>query len=288
MIRNRYDFNERRLCMHRNMRQFLGSLGLAVVLATVALLGASGISYAITNGQPDGDGHPYVGLVVIDYNGGPAWRGTGFLISPTVLVTAGHVTDGGEAARVWFDADLTANAEYPYGGSTSVEGTPHTHPDFCIGCGEGVPAFDTHDVGVVVLDEPVYLNEYAELPTAGLVETLTMMTGVDLVGYGLQWQERGGGLRPVESWRGERIRHSATASVVTSQDKMSAEFIKVSTNPAQGNGGSTFGDNGGPVLLGGTNTVLANISFSTNANSAGVMYANRADTESVLDWINSF
>jgi hypothetical protein len=274
--------------MRPNMRQFLGSVGLAAALATVMLLGVSGISHAITNGQPDGNAHPYVGLVVIDFNGVPAWRGTGFLVSPTVVLTAGHVTDQGERARVWFDTDLTDNSEYPYDGSTSMEGTPYTHPEFCLGCAEGLPGFDTHDVGVIVLDEPVYMDEYAELPTAGLVETLAMRTEVELVGYGLQWQERGDGLRPADSWRGELIRHYATATLITSQDRLSAEFVKVSANPAQGHGSATLGDTGGPVLLGGTNTVLANISFSTNPNRTGVTYGTRIDTESILDWINGF
>jgi hypothetical protein len=274
--------------MRRSIRQFLGAAGSTAVIAAVVLLVAGGVSYGITNGQPDGDAHPYVGLVVADMGGSPAWRATGFLISPTVLVTSGHLTDGADGARVWFEADLTGNTEYPYGGSTSTEGTPYTHPEFCMGCAEGLPGFDTHDVGVIVLDEPVYLSEYAELPAAGLVETLSMMTDVDLVGYGLQYQERGGGLAPVDSWRGERTRNTATARLITSQDRLSEEFIKMSANPAQGNGGATYGDTGGPVLLGGTNTVLANISFFTNANTAGVTYGTRSDTQGVLDWINSF
>jgi len=58
-------------------------LGLA--LATV------GIAYAITYGEPDGDGHPYVGLVVFDAFDEdlgivrPMWRCSGTLLSPTVL-----------------------------------------------------------------------------------------------------------------------------------------------------------------------------------------------------------
>ena len=34
----------------------------------------------------------------------------------------------------------------------SITGAAYTHPDFCIGCGNGLVRFDTHDVGVVVLD----------------------------------------------------------------------------------------------------------------------------------------
>jgi len=54
-----------------------------------------------------------------------------------------------------------------------------------------------------------------------------------------------------------------------------------------GKGGTTFGDSGGPVLLAGTNTILAVNSFVTNYNCDGVTYSNRIDTYA-LEWINSF
>jgi hypothetical protein len=129
------------------------------------------------------------------------------------------------------------------------------------------------------------LSQYAELPSEGLVETLDVMTDVDLIGYGVQWLERGGG---EPTWQGERVRQFAPAEIVPSQHVHSDEFIKLTANPGGGKGGATFGDNGGPVLLRGTNTVLAIMSFVTNYNAAGVTYANRADYQSVLDWINSF
>ena len=37
---------------------------LITAIALVAVLGVAGIAYAITNGVPDGDSHPYVGLLV--------------------------------------------------------------------------------------------------------------------------------------------------------------------------------------------------------------------------------
>jgi len=36
---------------------------IALVVVLGILLGAVGIAYAVTYGEPDGDGHPYVGLV---------------------------------------------------------------------------------------------------------------------------------------------------------------------------------------------------------------------------------
>jgi hypothetical protein len=149
----------------------------AVVLTLVLVLVGFTIPIsAITNGEPDVDRHPYVCLVVFDVLGPggtpiPAWRATGTLIAPGVVLTAGHATDGAVAARVWFDEIVQGNPEYPFGGSTSTEGTPYTHPEFSIGFGEGLPGFTTHDVGIVVLDEPVIMAEYGELPAADLVDT---------------------------------------------------------------------------------------------------------------------
>ena len=122
-------------------------------LALVFTLASVGVVYGITNGQPDGDNHPYVGLLVFDYApGSPGWRCSGALIAPNVVLTAGHCTDGAVAARVWFYEDVTYDAFpfplYPYGGpgSGAIEGTPYTNPKFRsdenpYGGGNGLPAF---------------------------------------------------------------------------------------------------------------------------------------------------
>ena len=102
-----------------------------VLVAVLAMtLGSMGVGNAIQFGWLDGEDHPYVGLMVADIDGKPAWRCSGMLIAPRVFLTAGHCVYGANGARVWFDTDLTDNAEYPYGGETSIEGTPIPHPDF--------------------------------------------------------------------------------------------------------------------------------------------------------------
>jgi hypothetical protein len=258
-----------------------------VAAAAAVLIGATAAS-AITNGQPDGDNHPYVGLAVFDVGGTPSHRCSASLLSSTVVLTAGHCTDGTSAARVWFAEVVQGNPEYPFSGATSYDGTAYTNPDFCIGCGNGLPGFARRDVGIIVLSEPVptsVVSEYAELPDAGLVDTLANKTPVDFVGYGVQEQIRGGG-PPV--WTGLRNRMFAPSELVSGNFKHSDEFIKFALNASQGSGGTCFGDSGGPDLLGGTDTVLSVNSYVTNSNCSGVGYSQRVDVPDVLAWIDSF
>jgi hypothetical protein len=276
-----------------------------IVLVIVVSLGIVGVASAITNGQPDGERHPYVGLLVFDSAPGqPGWRCSGSLIAPNLVLTAGHCTDGAVAARVWFAEDVTYDSVpfplYPYGGpgSGAVEGTPYTNPKYRspenpYGGGNGLPAFSYRDVGVVVLDEPVNMDEYAALPAAGLVDTLKNKTGVDFVGYGVQYQAQIPGNQlpqppPFYRWTGPRVRLYAPSEVVSGNFVHSAEFMRLALNPGGGTGGTCFGDSGGPDLLGGTTTVLAVNSYVTNVNCAGVGYSSRVDIPEVLEWIKSY
>ena len=47
---------------------------LAMALAFALLIGTIGGASAMTNGVPDGDAHPYVGLAVFDVDGEPSHR----------------------------------------------------------------------------------------------------------------------------------------------------------------------------------------------------------------------
>lgn len=266
---------------------------LAIGLALVLVLSTISMAGAITNGQPDGTNHPYVGLVVFDVLDGngnqvPSHRCSASLLTPTVVLTAGHCTDGTVAARIWFDEIVQGNTEYPYSGATSYDGTPYTYDGFCIGCGNGLPGFAAGDVGIVVLSEPVpttVVSQYAALPSEGQVDTLKNKTKVDFVGYGVQEKIVGNG-PPV--WAGLRNRLFAPSELVSGNFVHSDEFMKLALNPGGGSGGTCFGDSGGPDLLAGTNTVLAVNSYVTNNNCSGVGYSFRVDTADVLTWVNSF
>ncbi|MCL4465314.1 MAG: trypsin-like serine protease [Chloroflexi bacterium] len=279
----------------------LRKLSLIVGLVVVVSLFSYAVAGAIANGQPDAARHPYVGLLVFDdAPGEPAWRCTGALIAPTVVLTAGHCTDGAVAARVWFQEDVTYDAVpfplFPYGGrgSGAVEGTPYTNPDFRsdenpYGGGNGLPAFSYRDIGVVVLKKPVRTDQYAQLPDAGLVDTLKDKTAIDFVGYGVSEQIMAyPGESPYDRWTGPRVRMYAPSELVSGKFVNSAEYMRLALNPGGGSGGTCFGDSGGPDLLGGTNTVLAVNSYVTNVSCAGVGYSARVDIPEVLAWVKAF
>ena len=94
------------------------TLALLAALAVAVAIGV-GSAGAITDGQPDGNGHPYVGLMVAQDSGGnPLWRCSGTLLSPTVYLTAGHCAEAPNAhAEIWFASDITTDSHYRVEGS---------------------------------------------------------------------------------------------------------------------------------------------------------------------------
>src|SRR3989454_11811031 len=102
----------------------------------------------------DGNDHPAVVLIVMDVAGQPAFRCSGALIAPKVVLTAGHCA--GEPGEFSGMRDFTepdrenGNNNYPLAGPNTVEAVRWpAHPLFT------ERAFSLHDVPVVVLSEAV-------------------------------------------------------------------------------------------------------------------------------------
>jgi hypothetical protein len=244
--------------------------------AAIAALAMTVSVSAVTNGAPDGNRHPYVGIALQPAAGGGYFVCSGTALSPTVFLTAAHCFDPSLPVLVSFAS------QPPF---SVVQGVVHNDPDWCPGCGPGLQGFDSHDVAVITLNTPVNPGGFGALPAPGLVDVLPTRTNVDIVGYGVQGFIRGGG-QPQEIFTA--IRYFAPSELIQSNNRASDEFIKLTANPAKDKGGLCFGDSGGPDILSGTNTVLAVNSYVTNGNCAGVTYSNRIDSPDILSFINSF
>ena len=280
------------------VNQTLATCTATILTVTILVSLLSGPAYAITgNYKEDSGRHPYVCVVgVYDENHEWLWRGSGSLISSTVVLTAGHVTEAPAAyATIWLDEQIAYDPDnpnpdgYPNYDKGTASGVPYTHPGFGYYVdNNGLFGFITNDVGVIVLSEPVALDEYGELAEVGTVDSLKVGTDVTFVGYGVQYMvtPKIGG--PYYAWTGIRQRFYSTANLLSNKYAISSTFMKCSANAAQGKGGTAFGDSGGPALLGDTDTILAVTSFGPDANCAAVGYYCRVDNPVVWEWVNGY
>ena len=148
---------------------------LAVVIAVLmALTIGARPAAASTGGTADGNTHPNVGLILF-YQPDGRFRCSATLISPTVLLTAAHCTDG-DLGKVLVDfrSVVAETPPSPYAPATDptvgytaaqiaamgfLSGTAYTHPQYS----HFTDLDNWNDVGVVVLDQPVTNIEPATL-----------------------------------------------------------------------------------------------------------------------------
>ena len=294
---------------------------LTIAATVIALIAVASPAQAIKGGVPDDGAHPYVGQLLFydptaidprfDDPGG--WFNcSGTLVSPTVVVTAGHCTfgtgtDGEPTASgsggndVWisfaeepdysilppstdfvpddnagrydaWSAALNASDEW-------IRATAYPHPEY------DDAAFFQHDLGVLVLSEPVTLPEYGQLPTPGLLDTLyeeDKHQPYTAVGYGL---EASG---PKFSFGGD-TRRRAELQLVNLNGVLGAgkgTSAKFSSNA--NTGGTCFGDSGGPIFISGTTTLVAVVSFGTSSTCSGTSGAYRIDQADDLEFLATF
>jgi V8-like Glu-specific endopeptidase len=243
---------------------------------------------AVTDGELDGEDHPWVVLLLMEVGGQPAFRCSGTLLSATVLLTAGHCTNNFPGApytgmRVFTESDVDGGTNnYPFAGPNSVEAASWAaHPLY-----ETAPFF-VHDVGVVILEEPgVVLAEYGQLPGLDQLDALATRRGrqnqtFTSVGYGLQR------INPVFV-QADRVRMVANPHLIQiNVPGFTGDFsLLLSNNHATG--GTCFGDSGGPNFLGDSNVVAGVTSFGINGNCAGTGGVFRMDRADVLGFVNSY
>jgi len=257
---------------------------LAAVAASAVLAGSAG---AIIGGTPDNT-HTYVGLAD---NG--VFSCTATLISSRIMVTAAHCfsdsastlgTDGQGHPRVEVTFDQQGPFTQP--APTHFTGTYYFNPSYCSPCGKGLPSFDTNDEAIIVLDQPQNRG-LATLPPIGFDDGLRTGTVLDVSGYGVSHFGKPDPCDPNCKKQPDAFftRLGATSKLLGVGKGKQSELVKISGNTSQGKGGQCFGDSGGPLFLGGTNTLIGETTFGTNDNCAGVGYDTRLDTASAQNFI---
>lgn len=256
---------------------------IAILLAVVLLLSTVGMAAAVTDGEPDGNGHPYVGIMVAqDEDGNPMWRCSGTLIAPKVFLTAGHCTEAPAAhVEIWFDTDVESGIPengYPYDGT--VGGTPYTHPQY------DPDAFYLYDLGVVILDKKVKMKKYGALPELDSLDALSPSadTFFTAVGYGLQES-----FPDAASWQENnvKVRMVAYPHLIQINGGIVGDSSLLLSNNAN-TGGTCFGDSGGPNFVGDSNIVGGVTSFGMNSTCGGTGGVYRVDRADDLEWLATF
>jgi secreted trypsin-like serine protease len=257
----------------------------SIGVAALTFIGLSaGPAGAITFGEPDGGAHPYVGSVVGTVEVEPGvfesyqWC-TGTLVGPTVFVTASHCYDGYTDTvdfTVTFAEVIDADADgLVDGGVVLHAGVPHIHPRY----GSG-GANNTYDVAVFELDEPLP-GPYAELPAAGLLDGRDAKRATyTTVGYGTVRDDKTRGQHALELGT-QRLQTTQTVNSVTKS------WITFSMNPSTGDGGTCYGDSGGPHLYGDTDIVVS-VTVTGDAWCRATDKTYRLDTADALDFIGDF
>jgi V8-like Glu-specific endopeptidase len=242
---------------------------LITVIAVVAALTAASPAAAITNGTADGNRHPNVGGLVAatQYPDGTWLYCSGTLISPTVFLTAAHCAEDGERVGVTFDTAYVEGDKVYYG---TFEADPLYNQS----------QSDPHDIAVVVFDKPIRGITPAKLPTAGSLSNLSGSQTFTSVGYGAYEVTKGPGGR---QYLYNDVRMVATGTL----NSTNASWLRISMNPATGNGGTCYGDSGGPNFLG-TTQIVAAITITGDAvcRSTNVVY--RLDTESARTFLAQY
>lgn len=280
-------------------REFMKRIAILVAVL-VALAGTLAVTQAITDGELDGDAHPNVAMIVF-YQPDGRFRCSATLVSPTVLVTAAHCTDGVRGKTiVTFDSVAptaprasddpgTGFSDIGYtkaaGGGGWLTGTPYAHP---LWDGE-LQLNDLHDVGVVVLDKAYKGATPAQLPPREYLQGLSNGNGglsqqiFTVVGYGVFFDKPTAGPQKPTA-----VSDRTRRFVETPGQNISSQVLKLAENEndSRGGGGSCFGDSGGPVFHGGY--IVADTSFGASqfCRSFGGFY--RLDTDDARSFLDDY
>jgi secreted trypsin-like serine protease len=255
-------------------------------------MGMAGCATSGTDGQADVESalstpdttHTGVGALVFPRpDNGEMWNlCSGALISPTVFLTAGHCTE---------DAKWYAEAGVPIGvtfdqvvsnSSTVIAATQIiTAPDF------KPPHYnlndDMHDIGVLILAEPVTDRPIYSLAAPGALKPGTVRPGAPItaVGYGVDQVGESGG--PGYANVNDKTRDYGTLKFIAA----STAWLTANQKSADG---VCFGDSGGPsfMTLNGTERIVGVNSIINGYDCNEVTWSYRTDGDSTRAFLGQY
>ncbi|HEX5885304.1 MAG TPA: trypsin-like serine protease [Pyrinomonadaceae bacterium] len=213
---------------------------------------------------------------------------SGTLITPNVFLTASHCTSfyTQDLAPEGLIAYVSLDQSIPFGDLTSSRTTllpvAHvvTNPNF------NVSQSDSGDIGVLILERSVRGVTPAVLPSCGLLDQLVAQNGLRTavftnVGYGVQNRVVGGGVPFFQD-----LNPIPRMFSFSSFNSLNVGYLRLSQNASTGNGGTCFGDSGGPNFLtvdGQQLIISITITGDTACRSTNVVY--RLDTVSAQGFL---
>ena len=210
---------------------------------------------------------------------------SGTLIHPRVLLTAGHTAALLQNIPAMMPLLRISFGAYALDPSTWHEiETAFVHPDY-----NPIHNQSCNDVGVIILEEPIYDVPLATLSYEGFLDDLKAAQllrqpgegGVPFIvaGYGttLEWPPPE--IIPPDGWR---------RFAYTDYLALTPGWLFNLINPATGNGGTGYGDSGGPVFWIDTDGTLVLMALTGHGDPYGLAttIAWRVDIAGTLDFID--
>ena len=218
---------------------------------------------------------------------------SGTMITQNVFLTAGHcaIFYTQDLAPSGFTAYVSLDGSIPFGSlttnTTNLLAVSHvvTNPNY------SQRQSDPGDIGVLILQNNVVGITPATLPNCNLLDQLSAQNGLKNaiftpVGYGVQNRVVGGGVPFFQD-----LNPVPRMFAFSSFNALNKGYIRLSQNPSTGNGGTCFGDSGGPNFLNvNGQPILAAITITGDSVCRATNVDYRTDTASAqafLTYVNA-